>query len=110
MGATLSSFATVKHLVSANSKKIGGMRSIRDILLKSLADKLKTYHMLCKEVYSRPILHAKKQRAVEIPHRSSSCLHQSRDEGQIRRIASLFSNRNPFADPRAIKHVTDSAS
>ncbi|CAL8161405.1 unnamed protein product [Prunus armeniaca] len=83
----------VKHLVGVNNKKIGGMRNIRGILLKSPVDMLKTCDMLYKEICSRPNSHAKKQRAAEIPHRSSTRI-----------------DRNPFVEPRAIKHGTDSAS
>ncbi|CAL9004679.1 unnamed protein product, partial [Prunus brigantina] len=40
----------VKHLVSPNSKKIGGMQNIRDILLKSPTDKFRNCNLPCNEV------------------------------------------------------------
>lgn len=45
VGAAPSLSATVKHLVGMNSKKIGGMQNVRDILLKFPTDKLKTYYL-----------------------------------------------------------------
>ncbi|CAL8167959.1 unnamed protein product [Prunus armeniaca] len=50
VGAPPSSFARIKHLVSVDSKKIGGMQNVRGILLKSLTDKLKTCNLPCKEL------------------------------------------------------------
>ncbi|CAL8115517.1 unnamed protein product [Prunus armeniaca] len=40
----------IKHLVSPDSKKIGGMRNIQDILLKSSTDKLRNCNLPCNEV------------------------------------------------------------
>lgn len=54
LGATPSSSAMVKHLVGVNNKNIGVMRNVRDILLKSPANKLKTCDMLYKEACSQP--------------------------------------------------------
>lgn len=99
----------VKYFVNANSKKIGGMRNIWDILLKSTTDKLNIYNSPCKEVCSRTSLPVEKQRAADIRHRSLSRLHQSRDEDRNGRTAPLSKNRDPSAEPRAIKHGADSA-
>ncbi|KAL6272510.1 hypothetical protein ACE6H2_023202 [Prunus campanulata] len=71
VGAAPSSSTRVKHLVGMDSKKIGGLKNVWDILLKFPFNKLKTCNLPYKEVCSRTSSPAKKQRATYIPHRSS---------------------------------------
>lgn len=99
----------VKHLVGADSK-IGNVRYVRDILLKSPTDKLKTYNLPYKEVCSRTYSPIEKQWVADIPHQSLSCLHQSRDEDQTGRIAPLSNNHDPSTKPRVVNHRADSLS
>ncbi|KAI5316927.1 hypothetical protein L3X38_036634 [Prunus dulcis] len=109
VGVAPSLSVRVKYFVDADSKKIGDMRNIWDILFKSPTDKLKIYNSPCKEVCSRTSLPAEKQKATDIRHRSSSRLHQSRDEDRNGRTAPLSKNRDPPAESRAVKHGADSA-
>lgn len=104
-GAALLSTASVKHIVDADSKKIGGMRNIQDIPLKSPIDKLKTCNLPGKEVYSRTNSLAEKQRVVDIPPRSSNRLHQSMDEDQTGKTAPLPNHRDPAIEPRAVLKI-----
>ncbi|CAL2271085.1 unnamed protein product [Prunus armeniaca] len=83
VGAPPSSFARIKHLVSVDSKKIGGMQNVRGILLKSLTDKLKTCNLPCKE---------------------------SRDEDRTGRTSPPPNHRNLVVEPRVVKHGADSKS
>lgn len=99
-----------KHLVSVDNKKIGGMRTVQDILLKSLTNQLKNCNMPCKEVCSRISSPSEKQRAANILSRNLSCQHQSKDEDLTRRTTSPFNNRNLSTEPRAIMHGDDLAS
>ncbi|CAL8175710.1 unnamed protein product [Prunus armeniaca] len=47
-GAADSQAKDVKHLASTDSRKVGGMRSARDVLLKSPANKLEDHDLLCE--------------------------------------------------------------
>ncbi|CAL2239888.1 unnamed protein product [Prunus armeniaca] len=109
-GTSSSSSARVKHLLGVNSKKVGGIKNIQDILLKSSAKKLKLFNLLYKDVYSRPGSSTEKQRAVDFTHRSSSHLHQSRDEDRIGKTAPLSSKCAPSVELREVKHRADPTS
>ncbi|KAL6279526.1 hypothetical protein ACE6H2_016407 [Prunus campanulata] len=98
------------HLVGEDSKKIGGMRNLQDILLKSPTDWLKDLNLPCKEVGSLTGLPAEKERAIDIPPRSSSRLHQSRDDDKTRRTSPPPKHCDSSAKPRAVKHGADLAS
>ncbi|CAL9000701.1 unnamed protein product [Prunus brigantina] len=49
-----------------------------------------------------------KQRAADIPPRSSSRLHQSKDEDRIRKAAPPPSHHDSSVEPQAVKHGVDS--
>ncbi|CAL9011792.1 unnamed protein product [Prunus brigantina] len=48
VGSVPSLSARVKHLVGADSRKVGGTRSARDVLLKPPADKFENYDLHCR--------------------------------------------------------------
>ncbi|XP_021810958.1 uncharacterized protein LOC110754223 [Prunus avium] len=80
MGSTPSSSARAKHLMDAYSTKVGGMCDVRGVLpLKYPTDKLRNCNLPCREVCSQTNSPTERQRNVDIPLRSSSRLHQSRD-------------------------------
>ncbi|BBN67706.1 hypothetical protein Prudu_159S000600, partial [Prunus dulcis] len=77
-GVCSSSSARVKHLVGADSTKVGGMRGIRGVLPEPPADTLENHDMFREAARARPSS-AKRQRDADIPPRSSSRLHRSND-------------------------------
>ncbi|CAL2268364.1 unnamed protein product [Prunus armeniaca] len=58
------SSAMVKHLVGADSKKIGGMCNIRDVPLKPLADEFRDHDLLCEVVRARSSSLIEKQKGA----------------------------------------------
>ncbi|CAL9016951.1 unnamed protein product [Prunus brigantina] len=90
-----SSFAKVKHLVSANSKKIGGMRNVRDTPLKYPTDKFRNCNLSCREVCSQTSSPAERQRDIDIPPQISSRLHRSKDEDRTGRTTLPPNNCDP---------------
>ncbi|KAI5343729.1 hypothetical protein L3X38_011605 [Prunus dulcis] len=50
MGIVHSLSAGIKHLVGVNNKKVNGIHEVRDILLKSPLELLKTHDLPSKEV------------------------------------------------------------
>ncbi|KAI5323555.1 hypothetical protein L3X38_032627 [Prunus dulcis] len=110
VGGAPSLSTRAKHLVSMDNKKIGGMRTVQDILLKFPTNKLKNCNMPYKEVCSRISSPCEKQRAANILPRNMSCQHQSKDEDLTRRTTPPFNNRNPSTEPRAIMNGDDFVS
>ncbi|XP_034227602.1 uncharacterized protein LOC117636985 [Prunus dulcis] len=86
VGSTPSSSARVKHLVGADNTKVGGMRGIRGVLPESPADMPETHDMFREATRAR-LSSAERQRDADIPPRSSSRLHRSKDEGRNRKSA-----------------------
>ncbi|CAL9024579.1 unnamed protein product [Prunus brigantina] len=104
VGSTPSSSARVKHLVGADSKKIGGMHSTRGILPEPPADMLENHDVLRETVRAQPSS-AERQRNVDIPPRSSSRLHRSKDGDRSGKSA-----HDSVVEPLAVKHGVDSVS
>ncbi|CAL2259752.1 unnamed protein product [Prunus armeniaca] len=59
----------VKHLTGTDSRKVGGMRSVRDVLLKSPTDKLKDHDMLREIVRARSSSPDERQMGADVPLR-----------------------------------------
>ncbi|CAL2270890.1 unnamed protein product [Prunus armeniaca] len=78
VGAIPTSSVTVKHLVGVYSKKIGGMRNIREVPLKPLADEFGDHDLLREIVRAQSSSLVKKQRGANAYLQSSGCLHQSK--------------------------------
>ncbi|CAL9013897.1 unnamed protein product [Prunus brigantina] len=78
VGVVPASSARVKHLVGADSKKIGGMRNIRDIPLRPLADELGDHDLLREVVRARSSSPVERQRDADALPQSSGRLHQSK--------------------------------
>ena len=78
VGSAPSSSARVKHLVGADSTKVGGMRGIWGVLPEPPTDTLENYDMFREAARARPSS-AERQRDADIPPRSSSRLHRSKD-------------------------------
>ncbi|KAI5343179.1 hypothetical protein L3X38_011055 [Prunus dulcis] len=77
VGAILASSAMVKHLVGADSKKIGSMHNIRDVPLKALAGEFGDRDLLCKVVRGWFSSLVKRQKDADAPLQSSGRLHQT---------------------------------
>ncbi|CAL2229887.1 unnamed protein product [Prunus armeniaca] len=69
VGVVPASSAMVKHLVGAYRKKIGGMRNIRDVPLKPLADEFGDRDLLRKVVRARSSSPVERQRDADAPLR-----------------------------------------
>ncbi|CAL8115589.1 unnamed protein product [Prunus armeniaca] len=110
VGVVPASSARVKHLVGADSKKIGGMRHIRDAPLKPLADELGGHDLLREVVRERSGSPVERQRDADVPPRSSGRLHQSKSGGRCGRSAHPSNRHDPTVESRAIKHGVDSTS
>lgn len=80
VGSAPPSSARVKHLIGIDSKKVGGMRNIRDVSQKFPTDKLRDCDLPREEVNSRTSSLAKRQRDANILFQNSSRLHRSREE------------------------------
>ncbi|CAL8114443.1 unnamed protein product [Prunus armeniaca] len=104
VGSTPSSSARVKHLVGADSTKVGGMRGARGVLPEPPTDTLENHDMLRETARVRPSS-AEHQRDVDIPPRSSSRLHRSKDGDRSGRSAY-----DPAVEPWAVKRGVDSVS
>ncbi|CAL8154981.1 unnamed protein product [Prunus armeniaca] len=104
VGSAPSSSARVKHLVGADSTKVGGMRGARGVLPEPPADTLENHDMLRETARARPSS-AERQRDVDIPPRSSSRLHRSKDGDRSGRSAY-----DPAVEPWAVKRGVDSVS
>ncbi|CAL8076072.1 unnamed protein product [Prunus armeniaca] len=65
VGAIPASSARVKYLVGVDSKKIGGMRNIRDVPLEPLADEFGDHDILCEVVLARSSSPVEKQRGAD---------------------------------------------
>ncbi|CAL2278314.1 unnamed protein product [Prunus armeniaca] len=103
-GAADSQAKDVKHLASTDSRKVGGMRSARDVLLKSPANKLEDHDLLCEIVHARSSSLTERERGADVPLRSSGRLHQSKDGDRTRRSAHDLA-----AESGAVKCGVDSA-
>ncbi|CAL2270979.1 unnamed protein product [Prunus armeniaca] len=79
VGSALPSSARAKHLVGADSTKVGGMNYVRGILLEPLVDKLEN-HDLLREATCAQSSSAKSHRDADIPPRSLSHLHGQKME------------------------------
>ncbi|CAL2271554.1 unnamed protein product [Prunus armeniaca] len=110
VGVVHASSARVKHLVGADSKKIGGMCHIRDAPLKPLADELGGHDLLREVVRARSSSPVERQRDADVPPRSSGRLHQSKSGGRCGRFAHPSNRHDPTVESRAIKHGVDSTS
>ncbi|CAL8175718.1 unnamed protein product [Prunus armeniaca] len=104
VGSTPPSSARVKHLVGADSTKVGSMRGARGVLPEPPADTLENHDMLREAARTRPSS-AEHQRDVDIPPRSSSRLHRSRDGDRSGKSA-----HNLVVESRAVKRGVDSVS
>ncbi|CAL8091975.1 unnamed protein product [Prunus armeniaca] len=76
-----SSSVRVKHLVGVDSRKVGGMHGVRGVLPEPPTDKIENHNLLPgrARAQSRSTEH---QRDAKILFRSSSRLHQLKDEDQ----------------------------
>ncbi|CAL9004915.1 unnamed protein product [Prunus brigantina] len=110
VGVVPSSSARVKHLVGADSKKIGGMRNIRDAPLKPLADELEDHDLLREVVRARSSSPVERQRDADVPPRSSSRLHQSKSGGRCGRSVHPSNRHDPTVESREVKRGVDSTS
>ncbi|CAL2276984.1 unnamed protein product [Prunus armeniaca] len=88
------SSARVKQVVDVDSKKAHGMRNFRDAMLKSSAEKSNIRDLPCKDVGARSGSSAEKQRAIDLSHKNSGCLHQSKEEDRTEKAASLLSSED----------------
>ncbi|CAL2227722.1 unnamed protein product [Prunus armeniaca] len=79
----------VKHLVSADSKKIGGHDLLREVV---------------REQSSSPI---ERQKDADFPLRSSSHLHQSKSGGRCGRSAHSTNHHDPTVESRVVKRGVD---
>ncbi|CAL8124080.1 unnamed protein product [Prunus armeniaca] len=70
--------SSVKHLVGADSGKVGGRRGVQGVLPEPHLDKLENYDLL-RETALAQSSSAERQRDADIPFQSSSHLHQSKD-------------------------------
>ncbi|XP_016650509.1 PREDICTED: probable E3 ubiquitin-protein ligase HERC2 [Prunus mume] len=104
VGSAPSSSVRVKCLAGADNKKVGGMRGVWGVLPKPPTDKLEN-HDLLREVACAQSSSAEHQRDADIPPRSSSHLHQSKDGDQSGRSAY-----DPNVESRAVKRGVDSVS
>ncbi|CAL2266506.1 unnamed protein product [Prunus armeniaca] len=86
-----SSYARIKRLVIANSKKINGMQEVRDILLRYPLELPKTHDLPCEKAIEKQGL---------------SCLCRSWD--QTERTVHPSSNHDSSAKPRTVKRGADS--
>ncbi|CAL8094058.1 unnamed protein product [Prunus armeniaca] len=110
VGVVPASYARVKHLVGAYSRKIGGMRNIRDAPLKPLADELGDHDLLRKVVRARSSSPVERQRDADVPPRSLGHLHQSKSGGRCGKSAHLSNCHDLTVESRAIKREVDSTS
>ncbi|CAL8095405.1 unnamed protein product [Prunus armeniaca] len=110
VGVVPASSTRVKHLVGADSKKIGGMRNIRDAPLKPLADELGDHDLLREVVRVRSCSHVEIQRDADVLPRSLGRLHQSKSGGRCGRFAHPSNRHDPTVESRAVKHGVDSTS
>ncbi|CAL8169023.1 unnamed protein product [Prunus armeniaca] len=110
VGVVPASSARVKHLVGADSKKIGGMRNIRDAPLKPIADEFGDPDLLREVVRARSSSPVERQRDADVPPRSSGRLHQSKSGGRCGRSAHSSNRHDPTVESRAIKRGVDSTS
>ncbi|CAL9025443.1 unnamed protein product [Prunus brigantina] len=104
VGTAPSSSAKVKHLVGAYSTKVGGMCGARVVLPEPPVDMLENHDMLREAARTRPSS-TERQRDVDIPLRSSSRRHRSKDGDRSGRSA-----HNPAIESRAVKCGVDSVS
>ncbi|CAL9025203.1 unnamed protein product [Prunus brigantina] len=63
------------YYASQDSKKIGGMRNIRDVPFKPLANEFGDRHMVREEVRARSSSLVERQRDADIPLRSLGYFH-----------------------------------
>ncbi|CAL9007608.1 unnamed protein product [Prunus brigantina] len=80
--------SSVKHLVGADSRKVGGLRGVRGVLLEPPLNKLENYDLLRETALTRSSS-AERQRDADIPLRSSIHLHQPKDGNRSRRSVLL---------------------
>ncbi|CAL2270491.1 unnamed protein product [Prunus armeniaca] len=104
VGSAPSSSAMVKHLVGADSTKVGGMRCARGVLPEPPADTLENHDMLRETARARPSS-IERQRDVDIPPQSSSRLHRSKDGDRSGRSAY-----DPAIELWVVKRGVDSVS
>ncbi|CAL2259780.1 unnamed protein product [Prunus armeniaca] len=104
VGSAPSSSVRVKHLVGADSTKVGGMCGARGVLPEPPTDTLENHDMLREAARTWPSS-AERQRDVDIPPQSSSHLHRSRDGDQSGKSA-----HNLVVESRAVKRGVDLVS
>ncbi|CAL2271150.1 unnamed protein product [Prunus armeniaca] len=110
VGVVPASSARVKHLVGADSKKIGSMRNIRDASLKPFADELGDHDLLREVACAQSSSPVERQRDADVPSRSSGRLHQSKSGGRCGRSAHLSNRHDPTVESQAVKCGVDSTS
>ncbi|CAL2227741.1 unnamed protein product [Prunus armeniaca] len=81
----------VKHLVGADSKKIGGHDLLREVV---------------REPSSSPV---ERQRDADFPLQSSGHLYQSKSGGRCGRSAHSTNHHDPTVESRVVKHGVDSS-
>ncbi|KAI5312824.1 hypothetical protein L3X38_041998 [Prunus dulcis] len=59
-------------------------------MLKSSVEKSKVGDLPCKDVGAKSGSSTEKQRAIDLSHKNSGCLHQSKEEDRIEKAASLL--------------------
>ncbi|CAL8125430.1 unnamed protein product [Prunus armeniaca] len=89
VGYVPSSSAKVKHLVGADSRKVSGTRSARDVLLKPSADKFENHDLLCRIARARSISPAERKRDAYILLRSSVVFLSQRMEIEPRGLLMI---------------------
>ncbi|CAL2247869.1 unnamed protein product [Prunus armeniaca] len=97
VGVVPASSARVKHLVGADSKKIGGLRNIKDAPLKPLADELGEHDLLRKVVRAQFSSPVERQRDADSGGRCGRSAHSS-------------NRHDPTVESRAVKRGVDSTS
>lgn len=110
VGTAPSSFAKVKHLVRADSKKISGMGNVRDTPLKYPTDNLRNCNLPCKEIRSQTSSLIERQRDIDIPPQISSHLYRKRDKDRTGRTTLPPNLCDLVVELRAVKHEANSVS
>lgn len=74
------------------------MRYFKDAMLKSSVEKSKAGDLPCKDVGAKSGSSVKKQIAIDLSHKNSGRLHQSKEEDRTKKAASLLGRRTPSAE------------
>ncbi|CAL9010517.1 unnamed protein product, partial [Prunus brigantina] len=99
------SSARAKHLVGADSTKVGGMNDVRGILPVPHADKLENHDLLREATCARSSS-AEHQRDANIPPQSSSRLHGQKMEIEVGGLLmiQLLSHGQSSVEPPILAH------